>query len=364
VQLRIPLLRDRGFRQWGLERDISGVAVRILRAQWREVQQQLRHEVEQTYVALHEALANQMVAREATLRYEALVAETRELIRLKVIPEYQLYAAVMELELQREDEQLKAEKVATTREYLLELTGGKSPLPNFIGGVGPLLGWAGEQRLPETGEGRQWLQNRGFYLARQTQVERSELNLAILREENQASLSLEMAGGWQGEDPSHLWADGTELSEKRLGGQVALVWTRPWGFRKEKNLERQAWAGRQEARASLAGLELSLTRERETARIEFNTSLDRLKLAGRAVEAARRNMDSERERYRLGEGRSRSVLDAQKDLIKSVQRQVDIATRLLLAHSDFNFTIGYPGKMFRGDAGLRKEESTHVSSQE
>ena len=59
------------------------------------------------------------------------------------------------------------------------------------------------------------------------------------------------------------------------------------------------------------------------------------------MKAARLALDAERDRFRLGEGRSRQVLDAQKDLTKAMQRQNQNAASLLRTVSDYEYATGY-----------------------
>jgi len=55
-------------------------------------------------------------------------------------------------------------------------------------------------------------------------------------------------------------------------------------------------------------------------------------------------LEAENERFCLGEGRSRNVLDAQRDLTDALKRQTIIAVELLRAYSNFMYASGYAGE--------------------
>jgi outer membrane protein TolC len=69
---------------------------------------------------------------------------------------------------------------------------------------------------------------------------------------------------------------------------------------------------------------------------------DRLDIVDRAVGEARRALDAESERMRLGEGRSRNVLDAQKDLTTAERRANQAALDTVLAILDLLHAAGVP----------------------
>ena len=62
-------------------------------------------------------------------------------------------------------------------------------------------------------------------------------------------------------------------------------------------------------------------------------------------EAAQQTVAAEQERFRLGEGNSHAVLEAQKNLTATLLRQNAAAAEFLRAMSDYNFACGYPARM-------------------
>ena len=120
-----------------------------------------------------------------------------------------------------------------------------------------------------------------------------------------------------------------------------LLWKRPLGFRSERSRITQARLRIRELRQSLRQVELQICADMEVATIALSNARKRLQLVSLAVTAAQQTLNAEQERFRLGGGRSRDVLDAQKDVITAIKRQTNIGAELLRAHSNFLFASGY-----------------------
>lgn len=340
VALEIPLNRDRGFREWGYDRArataIYGEAVSGLLA----VTQQLRHDVEQSYVGVQESVAAYRVAREATERFRILLEEAQELARLKVIPEYQILPAQMELELRREEE-LNAKRAHEASLVRLGRLVGRDSAVTLKSGHEILVSWAGEASIPDVVVLSEVLRHRGSYGQILSLIKATETDLARSREEQRSDLSFRVGATWQGEDPHQPLGTSTILSDKHLGGAAMVVWTRPLGFRGERAAVGRHRARLAELREQLRTRELQIAADLATARIEFDRASARLELVNRAVVAAQKTLEAEQERFRLGEGRSRYVLDAQKDLTQILQRRTRTAGAMLRAYSDLLFASGY-----------------------
>ncbi len=112
-------------------------------------------------------------------------------------------------------------------------------------------------------------------------------------------------------------------------------------FRSEKARVKAHQARIEELREQLKEIELHIRAESKEARIQFEKARERFELVSSAVEAAGKTLNAEKERFRLGEGRSRNVLDAQRDMTQAIQRQMRIAADLLRAKALFAFATGY-----------------------
>jgi hypothetical protein len=160
------------------------------------------------------------------------------------------------------------------------------------------------------------------------------------RDAARSDLSVEVASSWRGENADGPWGNDRVLSDEHLGAEALVVWRRPFAFRAEKSAVRQLEAQRDELLEAAREARLAIAADVQAARIAFDLARRRLEIVSQAVEAAERTVDAERRRFRLGEGRSRNVLDAQKDLTGAIRRQAQIATDVLRAHSDFRFAAG------------------------
>ncbi len=340
VQLRVPLLRDRGFRQWSVEEAMALAEYNEAVSRLLSVSQKLRFDLTRGYIAVYEALASYRVAQEATGRFQALLDEAKELVELEVVPQYQLHAAQMELELRREEE-LQAKQVhAVNQVRLWRLVAAEEPTP-LREDPAFLVAWAGQVALSPDYALQSVLGARGVYREQLSQLVLAEARVDRAQDNLRPDLSVNVAGTWQGEDDDSLLGGNRTLSGRHVGGEVSLVWRRPLRLRAERSELRRTQAQVAELRERLRDTELQVLADLQTAVLEFNTAQKRLQLVSRAVTAAERTLSAERERFRLGEGRSRYVLDAQKDLTQVRQREMRVAAALLRAHAGFEYASGY-----------------------
>lgn len=87
--------------------------------------------------------------------------------------------------------------------------------------------------------------------------------------------------------------------------------------------------------------------EAEVARREYDAAGERLRWIGAAADSARAALAAEEERFRLGEGTSRHVLDAQKDLTDVLKRRNEILADALRARARYRAACGATGDPFR-----------------
>ena len=161
-------------------------------------------------------------------------------------------------------------------------------------------------------------------------------------EETRASLAFVAGVGYQGEDADGGLGRDHLLADERAGIEVALVWSRPFTFDAEQAAVRAQAAETAAARAEQRRIGLEIAAAQAQARASLAAARDRLGLVDRAVEDARRALDAEADRMRLGEGRSRNVLDAQKDLTTAERRANMAALDTILACLDLLHAAGVP----------------------
>lgn len=340
ARLRIPLHRDRGFRQWRFAQARALAAYRASQDLQLAVLHEVRHDLETAYISVYAGKSVHNIVRDARTGFEALLAEARDLVALEVVPEYQVLPARLELELQREAEIQALQEYETRLLVLQELTVAEQPfVPGY--GVDALVTWALDAVLPGAFELAAALERKGAYRELQSRIAYAEAELALARDDTRANVSLQIGATWQGEDPDDPFGGGRALSDEHVGGEVALVWQRPLQLRGARSRVLRHRARIAQLGQDLRQIELRVERDLRAAKVAFDKAGQRLEAIGRAAAAARGALAAERERFRLGDGRSRFVLDAQNDLTDTVRRQAEVAAELLRAHSDYRFAAGY-----------------------
>lgn len=346
AQLRIPLNRDRGFILWKLDWQRASAEERAALQQLATVCQALRQEVELEYLILQERLVAQVIAAAATVRVEKLLEQAEELVKLQSIPEYQLYPARLEVALRREEEKTYAQAVTLSRNRIAELLGGQPWKGAFIQpDAESLIRLAADATLPADTTVATAMRCRADVLRLREQTTAAEHRHARNREDLRSDLSVQLQADWLTDTTGTWLGNDHTLGERSLGGQALLVWSRPWNYRSERARLRQSQARLDELAENVLLLENQVRTEIDNAVSDFGSARDRLSLVAEAVASARQTLAAEEERFRLGEGRSRNVLDAQSDLTNAIRRQSAAAAELLRAATRCRHAMGYGGEV-------------------
>ena len=342
VRLSVPLLRDRGFAvQAAREESADADAERMVRLCATELQT-LGHGALIAFATELYASASLQSTYEALNRVQVLLKETTERVELKTTAEYQVFPAEMEVAFRRDDVR-RAEAVLTNAHHRLELAVGGVRLP-LAGHTGAnLRAWA-----------EQCLSLDAAAIAKQAGGERPEITaarqaLASARaaergtsQATRSSLSLTAGVGYQAENENGGFGNDNLLRDDRVGADIALVWSRPLSFDAEDAACRAARARTVSAGAALRNLQIAELAQQREAMTLLVAARERLALVDGAVESARRALAAETQRLRLGEGRSRNVLDAQNDLTSAVDRANLAAYDLVCAFTDVMLAYGVP----------------------
>ena len=342
AQVRVPLVRDRVFAQWRATRDEAAAAAEAARQNLLAVTQEVRRDVELVYVRGAGAAADWEETRSSAGRMRALLAETEALIGLQVVPEYQVYTARMEVFLNEEAQRLAehvyraavirlAELVATTNQPQLTVTRAT------------LVSWAAQETdLPALTLDAA-CERRGLYGLRAFLVRAAEAGRRGAAEALKPDIALTLSAAWQAEDADQPLGRDALLTEDRLASEVAVVWRQPLGYTEEKAAAAAREAETEARRGEVRLVRLQIASELAEARDAFAAARRRLELARAAVGEGRAALEAEEERFRLGQGRSRNVLDAQKDLTDAARLLNGAAVALLQARAAFAYAGGYPG---------------------
>lgn len=340
AQIRIPLLQDRGFSLWKQDKARMKELQTAADARLLETRQAVRHAVEQAYIAYLGEVANTATSESATDRAQQLLKEAEELVRLQVIPEYQLAPARLELALRREEIHAARQAIDTARLRLEQVLGSPAPT-NLTLNPGTLTNRAAGLRLPAPPLPPISLTSRGAMLEINALAAAAAAETRSLTDRLRPELGLSLSGVWVADDSSSPSGEGQLITGEESSAAALLVWTRPWSQTGPRARLRESQAREAQLAETRREWYNRLSADLAAAHREFSGALQRFKEITIAVEQARRTLDAEAERFRLGEGRSRNVLDAQNDLTKAYRSRNSILASLLKGHSDFMYAAGY-----------------------
>lgn len=341
--LEKPLLRDRGFARQRLEREAAQQGVEIAQA-WRQVVwQDTCHAMTHAYVDWLAAHAEMTESIAASGRVARLLHETETRVRLDATPSYQLASARMEVAFRQDDLHRAQAALLATRIRLAELAGGVLP--------------ADVLRPPEADELRRWadacastgrsapftlqIPERPEWRMAATAAAQADTLVRRAREDLKADLSIFGGVGWRLNNVPGSRRDSD------MAWEAGIVWRSPLGYDSEKALAAARAADASASRSDLAATISAVVAEFERARTSFESACERLASIDRAVEEARASLEAESERLRLGEGRSRLVLDAQKDLSAANRSANTVAAQTIRAYTDQARAAGISFASFR-----------------
>ncbi len=344
VDWRIPLWRDRGFREWRF-RDQRGDAVyQAAYGRWVAEAQALRRDISLAYIAVLESRALMQVAVSSRQRAEQLLDDAEALAALEAIPEYQVAAARLEAILRREEEVATRQMIDAEKWRLKQLLGMEPPASLAVSArPEDLLNWARQAPAFTALSLQEDMQSerRGDHRENIALQRGAQAGYDLATERRRSDLSLQIQAVYHGEDPDRWPATSARRRDRNFGWETALVWSRPW-----RNVrERAEIAGQRALLSGFRERQRELEQENRTrleiAGDKYRATSERLQLVDRAVAAAEKALAAESERFQLGESRSRDVLDAQKDLTDTMQRRNLMAAELLRAAVELHYSLGF-----------------------
>ncbi len=347
IQAAVPLLQNRSHAVWKIERSEAVATAEAARQTLREVLEQLRLETDSAWIDYYQAVADEAAYRLAGERVQALLEETEALVSLQAVPAYQLYPSRMDHALRKEEMILAGQRIESARLRLQVLFG---ELP-FLPDAEALPVWA-DIRLscgpPSSLDWQDAALRSGTLSAQRARVEAARAVASRARDALRPDLRFTLGVSWQGESADGPFGNESLEEDDATGVEAAFVLQVPLQRRRDRAAVQ---GGRAQVSSELALLEQQerLLRQRlEEARIALDVSRRRLEQVGIAAENARLTLEAESERFRLGEGRSRNVLDAQKDLTTTELRRNAAAAAFLRALVSYDSATAYPGGILPG----------------
>ena len=352
LSAQIPLLKDRGFETIRLNTQAAEALAYAAEAGSDTIIQNVRHNISTAYIAHLRALAAYQESLSASNRAARIYAETQERVKLTANAAYELHTARMEIALRTDDVQAADN---AKKQSFLSLQNAMGFFPFLDPERGMELPRIFPKHFTYDDELHRWaafcrINSTNVFNAHVSDIHhhrRPEMGAAISMQHfhdrqidlaktaMKSDLSLRAGIGWRLNDSQWGYNSGDTF-----GWEVGIVWTRPFGFTAEqKNLEAAAdehWA----AYAEQSVLTNTIRTETRRARAALESALQRFELVQLAVDEAQKALAAEEERFRIGEGRTRNVLDAQKDLTNANLRSHDVAAELLRAYFDLAHATG------------------------
>jgi outer membrane protein TolC len=340
ARLRLPLWRDRGYGLMRHEEAQRVADALTADAEAQGVAETLARDIVNAYAAWLQDVADAREVSRAVDRAEKLLEQTTTRAELKVVAEYQVFPARFETALRREELEAARQQIRVGLQTLAERLGLAAPPPLPEGESDLLLRWADALAggLPAEWTAETACRQRAECRAARARAEAAEAAVLTAAEELKGDLSVSAGASWESEDDA---ADAT-TSDEPVGFEVAVAFSRPWGRHGERSRLAAARADADARLSEVAAVDVQVASQVARARTAYEGACSRLALARGAVDEARRVLAAEDERFALGDGTSRSVLDAQKDLTSATRRSVAVAGQVVTAMADLRHALGIP----------------------
>ena len=338
ARLRVPLWRDRGF---GVNRLQFETLSAEARAQAAEAQATLLEElsaVSSAYAQLLFRAADAAEVGHALERAETLEKDATSRAELQDVAEYQVFPARYEAAVRRE-ELISAEgRVEAALEDLSGAVGTSLEavvFSNELASAAIVLGeWA---RSIAAGDWSQAIatdaaESSPSALAARERALSHGAAVEEAVEEGKPNLDVLLGMGSE--------SDGDDDSGDDAGYGVAVVFSTPLSRSGERA---RADAARARARAAYAVADAAALDARVRhgkAVAAFRNACSRLALAEESVNHARQALEAENERFSIGDGSSRNVLDAQKDLTNATRQQLAVSLEVIAGAIELRRSAG------------------------
>ena len=340
--LRIPLLRDRGFAVNRLELDSLSQTERAAAHRYEAEVYDAWTSVVDAYAQVLFRIADAREVSNALARAEQLVDDSAARAELEDLAEYQVFPARFEAATRAEELAEARTQILVARETLKQAIGAEpedAESPSSVSSEDAyalLSAWAGTLQALDFADAIAAVPEKTCpeVLAAEAEWLAARSRATSAHEDLKSSLDLNLGAGWNSEE------DGTSGHEAGYG--VSIVYSRPLSHDGDR-----AAVHASEARAAAAGhdyaaevLRAQVRREKALAALEGIRG--RYQLARTTVEAARRSLDAENERFAIGDGSSRNVLDAQKDLTTARRRELSVYLEVITTVAEFLRASGIP----------------------
>ena len=340
ARLRIPLWRDRGFAANALDVESLAQEAQARIASARSLALDEYSAVAKSYSQLLFVAADSAEVERALDRAEALVKDAAYRAELQDVAEYQVYPARLEAAVRREELAGSRGNIATARTGLASAVGSADfagPASNELATAGAALdAWAREIASADTSA---LLAADAFEacpeLAAALATARSLAEAAnAAGEAEKPDLDVVLGAGWGNEDDAE--------SGRDAGYGAAIVFSTPLSRDGARARIDAARIRADAARADADAARLAAFTRHASAAASFTNACARLAMVEDSVTQARLALESEDERFSIGDGSSRNVLDAQKDLTNATRQKLSVAHQVIDYYIELRRSVGLP----------------------
>ncbi len=337
ARVRVPLLRDAGYGLYEAGQSIRDAEAREAWAERVRIQHDVARDALLAWSLLMRYRADLAEVERAVSRAERLYEQTSARVDLKDVAAYQVFPTAYEVALRREEDREIRQIVASGEETLRErlgLQGVRTDRPATAAVTDPSQGilsvaeWIARS-APTVDSTAAVLLRHPRCLIQRAREASAAAEWTLATERARDALDLSAGAGWRGETDSGLFGNDAMVSRRNEVLEVGIVWKRSLDKRGVRADVAAARSRLEAAREDRHGVDNEVLAAWARARTVFTSACGRLDLAASAVDAARQAMEAEESRFNLGEGTSRNVLDAQKDLTTAARRRVAVSAAVL-----------------------------------
>lgn len=328
--IRIPLLQDSGFAIHKSKINALNATSLATIAEARLKLLELGVGVVDAYARYSYAIIDAGEIRNAVNRAEKLVEESSHRAELQDIAQYQVYPAEYEVAIRKEELHEADQQILIHERKLLEALGTTNSINQIelVGDNASTLFSQWAEAISKLSIDNLKAQSQQTplpeLLIAEANVVKAQHNYESIVQQERSKLDIQVGAGW----------DDNDALDNEFGYSIGVVYSRPLGsdgstykLRKGKqDIETQSL----DAKATAISCDLRIQR----AELAFSSACARLALATKAMEQAQKVLASENDRFAIGDGTSRNVLDAQQDLTTAIRRKNSIALEVILSANE------------------------------
>lgn len=340
--IRIPLLQDAGFAMHKNKLNaLNAIHLRtIAEAQLKRLD--LHASAFDAFARYSFAIIDAEEIKNAVARAEKLVEESSHRAKLQDIAQYQVYPAEYEVAIRKEELHEAEQNIQLQQRILLEAIGTTNQIDSVnlpASEVSSLFSnWAEEisKISPLTLKGLSLTTSLPELLIAEANIAAATHAHENIVQQERTRLDLQVGAGW--DDDSTL--------DNELGYNVSLVLSTPLGSESTKYKLRKSKQDIETQTLDANAVAISCELRIQRAELAFTSACNRLALATKAMEQAEKVLTSENERFAIGDGTSRNVLDAQQDLTMAIRRKHSISLQVILSANELCRAYGVSPYMY------------------